>query len=106
MAQYGRIARANVPAHRNPGEAERKRGLKFPKRFRGARTASVAVCDQPDPMPTGDLFAGKVDDVAIQASDRRAKHVQDVQRGHRTESSDSNEDDVLLFIIARIPSDV
>jgi hypothetical protein len=105
MAHYGRIARANVPAHRNPGEAERKRGLKFPKRFRGARTAGVAVCDQPDPMPAGDLLPGKVEDVAIQASDRRAKHVQDVQRGHRAEWSNLVEDDVLLLIIARIPSD-
>ena len=106
VAEYGRVARAEVPAHRNPRQAQRKRGLKFPECLRGTGATGIAVCNQPDAMAASDLFAGEIQDVAIKASHRRPEHVQNIQRGNRREWSDSQKGDKPPFLIARIPSDV
>ena len=37
-----------------------------------------------DPVSAGDLFAGKVEDMTIQVTNRRPEHVQDVQWGHES----------------------
>jgi hypothetical protein len=55
-------------------------------------------------MATSDLLARKIEDVAVQAPDRRPEHVQDVQRRHRPGWSNSQKDDTPSFLIARIPS--
>jgi hypothetical protein len=79
------VVRAYVPAHRNPSEAKYKKRFQFRERFLGAASARSAVRNQPDAMPASDLFAGEVENVAVQASYRRPEHVQDVKQGHGPE---------------------
>ena len=76
------VARAEVTAHRNAGDAERKVRPQGRQGCLGALAAGIAVCDQPNPMAARGLLAGKIENVAEQSADGRAKDMQDVQRRH------------------------
>ena len=78
-------------AAKSPGQAWRRMGMRVSpnasegssarKAFVRARAAG-AVRDQPDAVAARDLLRGQIEHMAEQAADRRAKHVQNVQRRH------------------------
>ena len=102
------IARSDVAAHGNAGQAEGERWSKLFQRRFAARSAGVAVGDQTDVVAARDLLAGKVEHVPEEAADRRAKYVQDAQRRHRIVPSGAiaaaTNDDKLRCRIERIPT--
>ena len=70
--------------HRNAGKAECQAGRDVGQGHVRALAAGVAIGDQPDAVPARDLLAREIEHMAKQAADRRAKHVQDVERaGYR-----------------------
>ncbi len=73
------VAKPDLPAHRDPGQAERQFRHQVHQHRLGARAAGGRVGDQPDTVSARSLSARKVRDVAEQAADRGAQHVQDLQ---------------------------
>ena len=102
------IARSDVAAHGDAGQAEGERRSKFFQRRFAARPAGVAVGDQTHVVPARDLLARKVENVPEEAANRRAKYMQDSQRRHRIVPSGAvaaaANDDKLRCRIERIPT--
>jgi hypothetical protein len=67
------------PMHRQSGDAERDRGRKIVKDPLGVDPAGRRIDDEADVRAGFGLSAGKIDDMAKQAADRRAHHMQDAQ---------------------------
>jgi hypothetical protein len=78
MPHGGEIGRMRVAADRNAGEAERQLGRKLRKGRIGKMIAGRTVGDDTDFMAALDLAAGKIDDMAEQAADRRTQDVKNL----------------------------
>jgi hypothetical protein len=78
-----------VAPDRRHGDAERRAAGNAGDRGAHARLVAALVEEQPDLMPARGLFHAEVDDMAKQAAERRAKHMNDTQRA-RIQSEDSD----------------
>jgi hypothetical protein len=79
MTDRREIAAADVPRHRNAGEAERENRRKLGERRVGAFPAARRIRDDADLMSAHCLAACKVADMPEQSADRSAQHVQNVE---------------------------
>ena len=79
MTDGREVAAADVARHRNAGEAERERRSQFRERSVGAFAAARRIGDHADLVSARRLAAREVADMAEQAADRGAQHMQDVE---------------------------